>query len=509
MSSEMHLFPVMIHPMWWRTKRLIYVVAGEASGDAIGAKLIQALEKHSQGPFAYRGVGGPQMMKTGRFESLFPMEELSVMGLIEVIPKLFVFKRRIKDVVRDVEASRPHAIVTIDSKGFCFRVLDKLKGSETRRHAAVVHYVAPSNWAYKHKHSKTAQTSASLQHLMDRMLVLLPFEERLFNKGSSFSAFVGHPAVEDFLEKHSLFRPHALKPANPKDPGFKSFPRNEWLDERLPLDVLSAQTHIFEEAMPNRQPRGDDRENEVNSTVHLVKDAITSFVNNHDKSQGNIHVVFPTVRSIAPILKDVLDGWSIPWTVEYDNDAKQKMIESSNVAVAVSGTVVIESVLAGLPTIVIYRANRVTEMIAKLLARVRFVSLPNIMMERELIPELIFSQCTSANLTTALQKMYKTASDNDGDNALLCAALSQLAVWNRFDMHIIPRRASELAADVVVEAMAIKETENQTASKSTRDNDDDDDDDDDDIIKRRPPARSYRRNDVHHEEDDDEGEEDK
>ncbi|RQM21425.1 hypothetical protein B5M09_010382, partial [Aphanomyces astaci] len=183
------------------------------------------------------------------------------------------------------------------------------------RPPAIVHYVAPSIWAFKHKHRNAASIAQSLGLFIDHMLVLLPFEARLFNHHRTWTTFVGHPSVETFMDAHDLFRRH---------------------------DLLSS-------------------------------------------------VVPPSITTELESLS-MTSEWLQP---------------ASDVAVAVSGTVVIESLLAGTPTVVMYRANWLTEVIAAAVARVRFVSLPNILFDRELVPELVFSKCTSASLAHALSyRMY-------------------------------------------------------------------------------------------------------
>ncbi|ETN20900.1 hypothetical protein PPTG_01267 [Phytophthora nicotianae INRA-310] len=199
----------------------LYVVAGEASGDAIGAKVIRALQRH-QPPrsLEIRGIGGPLMSKAGAFESLFPMQELSVMGLLEVVPHIWRFQRRIHDTLRDIENYQPELILTIDSKGFTFRVLKALQASEQKsggKRIKKVHYVAPSVWAYKHRGKRDF---TELKQLLDAMFTILPFEEDIFNageeiqspdnKGRTWCHFVGHPAVEDFLEINGVYESVAL-----------------------------------------------------------------------------------------------------------------------------------------------------------------------------------------------------------------------------------------------------------------------------------------------------------
>ncbi|KAF0686521.1 Aste57867_21708 [Aphanomyces stellatus] len=410
-------------------KRVVYVVAGEASGDALGRKLIRAMQRHPDGPFQFRGVGGPQMMAAGNFTSLFPIEELSVMGLIEVIPKLFAFHTRRRQVVHDIKAARPDAIVTIDSKGFCFRVLDAVQDEApaVRQRAAVVHYVAPSIWAYKHKHGKAAATAQSLQKLMDRLLVILPFEAPLLNQGSKrdWATFVGHPAVEDFLDAHKMFRPHTINGDHAAAmTRVREMPRSMWMEQAQaqPADVWTTQVLAFDRAIQDaratsRRDRAKastmpadaffvcallgSRENEVLQTATVVKEAIETFAARN--ATRRVHVVLPTIPSLATLLERLVADWDVSCTIEPDAAAKRELLAAIRPCVCVGLTRRLESALTGTPTIVIYRANRVTEMIAKALARVRYVSLPNIMMDAELIPELIFTRCTSANIAAALQ----------------------------------------------------------------------------------------------------------
>ncbi|ETW08370.1 hypothetical protein H310_00965 [Aphanomyces invadans] len=452
-----------------RASKLVYVVAGEASGDAIGGKLIRALQRrHGDGPFQFRGVGGPQMTAAGNFSSLFPMQELSVMGLVEVLPRVLAIKRRHRHVVEDIKTSQPDAIVTIDSKGFCFRVLKTLQSerNSTGRCPAIVHYVAPSIWAFKHKYRKAASTASSLRQFMDHMLVLLPFEGPLFNQGHAaapWTTFVGHPSVEAFLDSHNLFRQHKLTASKAHTAISARFGAREWLPERPGDTVLAAQAAIFHQARlsgrQNSLERGEfviaalvgSRENEVRRTIGLVKAAVASFA--HDKNV-QVHVVFPTIPSIASLLHQSLHGWAIPHTISVQVEAKTSVLQTSNVALAVSGTVVIESLLAGTPTIVIYRANWFTEMIATALARVKFVTLPNILVEQEIVPELIFSKCTRANIANALTNAFKAGTIPDPSNdVLVSAALSQLVPWTVDKSSVTPCRGSDLAAAVVVHEM--------------------------------------------------------
>ncbi|KAF0753737.1 hypothetical protein AaE_005600, partial [Aphanomyces astaci] len=412
----------------------------------------------------------PQMMAAGGFSSLFPIQELSVMGLVEVLPKLFAIKRHHDHVVEDIRQSQPDAVVTIDSKGFCFRVLKSLQGITNRmdhRRPAIVHYVAPSIWAFKHKHRNAASTAQSLGLFIDHMLVLLPFEARLFNHYRTWTTFVGHPSVETFMDAHDLFRRHDLlssvvPPSITTELESLSM-TSEWLQPEAPA-LWPMQTAIVHARRHHpRQRRTDEfaiaalvgsREDEVKQTIDLVKRAVESFASQHNT---RVRVVFPTIPSVAHVLRKHLDSWAIPHAIHVQVQANTALLQASDVAVAVSGTVVIESLLAGTPTVVMYRANWLTEVIAAAVARVRFVSLPNILFDRELVPELVFSKCTSASLAHALSKAFNTparsSSHANDDDVLVSAALSQLAVWKSDETSTTPCRASDIAAEVVVREM--------------------------------------------------------
>ncbi|MCX7384150.1 MAG: lipid-A-disaccharide synthase, partial [Alphaproteobacteria bacterium] len=143
---------------------VICIVAGEESGDALGARLMLALRR-VRPDAEFIGVGGVRMQALG-FQSLFPMRELAVMGLLEVLPKVFQLRRRLRETADTIIARRPDVVVTIDSPGFTLRLLKLIKGAGLRR----VHYVAPQVWAWREGRVK------HFPGLWDRLLCLLPFE---------------------------------------------------------------------------------------------------------------------------------------------------------------------------------------------------------------------------------------------------------------------------------------------------------------------------------------------
>ena len=169
---------------------LVFLVAGEPSGDQLGARLMAALREESGGQLRFAGVGGERMAEAG-LESLFPIHELAVMGIIEVIPKIPLVLRRVRETAAAARAARPAALVTIDAPSFTLEVSERLKGEGFPR----IHYVAPSVWAWKPWRAK------SMAGYLDHLLALLPFEPPYFERHGLATTVVGHPAVEAANER--------------------------------------------------------------------------------------------------------------------------------------------------------------------------------------------------------------------------------------------------------------------------------------------------------------------
>jgi lipid-A-disaccharide synthase len=163
---------------------LIYLIAGEQSGDQLGARLMRAILRRRPDA-TFTGIGGTAMAAEG-CASLFPMSDLSLMGFLEVLPRLRQLKRRIRETVEDIAAKRPDVVVTIDSPGFCFRVLRAIAPLGIPR----AHYVAPQVWAWREGRVK------HYPGLWDRLLCLLPFEPAFFARHNLPATFVGHPVLE-------------------------------------------------------------------------------------------------------------------------------------------------------------------------------------------------------------------------------------------------------------------------------------------------------------------------
>ncbi|CAK9141528.1 unnamed protein product [Ilex paraguariensis] len=177
----------------------VFIVAGEVSGDNIGSRLMASLKKLSPMPIRFAGVGGLMMSNQG-LKSLFPMEDISVMGIWELLPHLNKLRVNLKQTMEAALLFKPHVIVTVDSKGFSFRFLKQLRARYDQQALVSLpphfHYVAPSFWAWKGAEKRLK----ALSEFIDHVFCILPFEEEVCKVHGLAATFVGHPMLEDVWE---------------------------------------------------------------------------------------------------------------------------------------------------------------------------------------------------------------------------------------------------------------------------------------------------------------------
>jgi len=332
----------------WR----IAVLAGEPSGDRLGAALVRALRREADAELF--GVGGPAMRAAG-VESPFPITDLSVMGLFEVLPRAGRILRRMREVVRLLAERRPDAVVTIDSPDFMQRVVRRARAvlTDTR----FVNYVAPTVWAWRPGRAR------EIARLYDLQLTLLPFEPPWFERAGGRAAFVGHPVVE----QAACLLPRAKARAALA------------LDDRRPTLLL----------LPGSR-RGEIRR------LGPVFRAVAARVG---ERHPNLAVVLPVahgVESDAAALAAAIGGNVRVLAAPSDEDReadKWRAMRAADVALAASGSVALELAVAGLPAVIAYRLSPATWAIGRMLTRHRTASLVNLLAEATVQPEFIQSRC--------------------------------------------------------------------------------------------------------------------
>ncbi|HEY8964291.1 MAG TPA: lipid-A-disaccharide synthase [Alphaproteobacteria bacterium] len=337
----------------------IYVIAGEMSGDVLGARLMTAIRQITQRPITFAGIGGSFMRDAG-LVSLFPMRDLSVMGLMEVLPRLPKLMGRINQTVQDIAARQPAVVITIDSPGFAFRVAQKAR--KVSPGTKFVHYVAPQVWAWKPKRAE------KVARLFDGLMCLLPFEPEYFTPYGLRAQFVGHPVV-DLPDTVNIDR--------------TAFYEKYDLSLNQPPAILSV---LF-----------GSRESEIDRMGSPLYEAAYRVLS----EWPNVAVLVPTAPHLWQRLKGLIgaDQRFIPVDVE----DRFQAFALSHAALATSGTVGLELAMLSVPHAVAYRFSPITYQIAKRVVKIPYMHLINLMYGQMVVPEFLQKQANGINLAhTAL-----------------------------------------------------------------------------------------------------------
>ncbi len=376
---------------------LIYLIAGEASGDAIGARLMHAMAERRP-DMAFAGIGGEAMAAQG-LASLFPMRDLALMGLLEVIPRLRHLKARLHQTTADIAARQPAVVVTIDSPGFTLRVLRAVAALGIPR----VHYVAPQAWAWR---------QGRVRHypgLWDRLLCLLPFEPAFFARHNLPATFVGHPVLESGADTGDAIRFRARHGVAPDTRILTVMPGSRRTEVSRLLPILGATLQRVATVVPNLQP------------------------------------VVPIAAPVAQAVRQGTSAWPIRPILVTDAAEKHDAFAASAAALTKSGTSTLELALAGVPMLVGYRVNPLTAFIAHYLVSVRYASLLNLLAGREIVPEMIQQACTPDRLAATLTRLLTDPATADAQRAACQVELAKLR-----PAHGLP---SEAAAGAVLELL--------------------------------------------------------
>jgi len=323
----------------------------------LGARLMAALKVERGGDVAFAGVGGPEMEAEG-LVSLFPMGDLSIMGLFEVLPGLRKVLMRLKQTVSAVQSLKPDLVITVDAQAFSYRVAKRLAPAS----CPVIHYVAPTVWAWK------AWRARKVAQVVDRLLLLLPFEKPYWDAVNQDSVFVGHPIAESPVGDAQKWR----------------------------------EKYLGEGAGPLLALLPGSRKGEVERHLPLFRATLERLARVHP----GMAIVVPTVANVADVVRSEVESWPWPATVvEGNGDVRRSAMAAADAAMAVSGTVALDLAAAGTPHVIAYRANPLTVVIVRQMLKIRFASLVNLIADREITPELLQEHCTPKNLADAVGKL--------------------------------------------------------------------------------------------------------
>ncbi len=364
----------------------VYLVAGEPSGDRLGGALMAGL-RMLQKDIAFLGVGGELMQRQG-LNTLFPMSDLSVMGIAEIIPKYRMLKRRIRETAEDILAKKPDIVVTIDSPDFNKRVARIVKA---RSKVKIVHYVAPSVWAWR------PGRAAKLAKLVDHVLALLPFEPPYMEAVGLGCTFVGHPVV-------------AEPQANP-----------------LERDAFRARLGLGPDA-PLLLALPGSRRGEVARLATVFRDALAGVVLAHPDAR----VVIPAAAPVAGLVTELCADWPgnpliiDPRELRPEAAAAEKRAAfgAADVALAASGTVSLELAAAETPMAIAYRMNLLSFHLIRRMALIDSVTLVNLVTETRTVPEFLGPDCKAEPIAAALNALL---SNGDKRKAQLTAMRQTMA----------------------------------------------------------------------------------
>jgi len=379
--------------------RRICLVATEESGDRLGASLMKVLRQRLGDGVEFCGVGGRGMAREG-LSSLFPIEELSIVGFTAVLRQLPKILRLIRRTVDMVVEAAPDVLVIIDSPDFTQRVARRVRVRDPA--IPIVNYVAPTVWAWRPGRARAMRT------YVDHVLGLLPFEPETFRKlGGPPCTYVGHPLIEQLAN----LRPNATEQAR---------------RDRQPPVLL---------VLPG------SRRSEVARHIAVFGETLTRL-----HSQGiAFELVLPTTPHLEAAVRAGVADWSVAPQIVMGETEKRAAFRTARAALAKSGTVTLELALAGVPMVTAYRVGEVEAFILRRIVNVQSVILANLVIGENVIPEFLQEACTADNLAPALADLL----------AETPARTRQVEAFNRLDSIMSTGAASPSvrAADVVLATM--------------------------------------------------------
>jgi lipid-A-disaccharide synthase len=336
----------------------IGIIAGETSGDLLGARLMRAIRRHL--PDVYiEGIGGPEMQAEG-CNSLFPMERLSVLGLTEILSHYFDLRRLRKQIITHFLANPPDMFIGVDSPGFNLGVEEQLR----RAGIATVHYVSPQVWAWRTWRVK------KIKRAVDRILVLFPFEQGFYAKHGVEATFVGHPLADEIHGDDDPL-PHR---------------------DRLKLDLNRPTVAL----LPG------SRVSELEALADLFVETCQWLIARHPQLQ----FIIPFVNRRTQVLFEEAirrhQAWDLPITRFHGHS--REVMAAADVVLLASGTATLEAMLVRRLMVVTYRVSRLSYWLMRVFSHISLYAMPNNLAGRHLVPEFLQNDATPENLGAAVER---------------------------------------------------------------------------------------------------------
>ncbi|MDC0609881.1 lipid-A-disaccharide synthase [Vibrio sp.] len=367
----------------------IGIVAGEMSGDTLGEGLIKSIKRNYPNA-RFVGIGGPKMIAQG-CESLFDIEELAVMGLVEIlgkIPRGFQIKA---ELVTHFQNNRPDVFIGIDSPEFNLRLEHDLKhkvGIKT------VHYVSPSVWAWRQKRIHKIAAATNL------VLAFLPFEKAFYDKFNVPCEFIGHTLADAIPMTSDKIQAREELGLDLDRKWLAVLPGSRGSELKMLCEPFIKACQVVAKNEPD-----------IGFAVALV-------------NQKRREQFIEAWQALAPEL-----------TFTLIDDTARHVIAAADAVMLASGTVALECMLVNRPMVVGYRVNAITAWIARRLVKTKYVSLPNILADRELVKEFLLEECTAENLSGEVLKLL------NGDTSDMQKSFTEMHAWIRKDADTQAARA--------------------------------------------------------------------
>jgi lipid-A-disaccharide synthase len=370
----------------------IFVLTGEPSGDKLASRVISKL-KSSKPDIEYLAVGGENLKNLG-IKSLYDLKEVTYLGFTKVILNLFKIKKKIDETVNKIIEFNPDILFSVDSPDFTLRVAKKVK--KLKPNVTTIHFVAPQVWVWRESRVK------NLKSFLDHILLLFPFEKKYFDKENIQSTFVGHPLLEA--------------------------QGNSKIDIS---QIIKEHKRIFSIYPGSRQ-----------SEINVLMPILFGFVKLMNEKYTNILFVFHSTSEHCQSIKNFLTKEDFRnCEVVSDEKIKAHVLEQSMFALSKSGTISLEICNAKIPSIIIYKMNRINFFIVRMLVKVKFANIINIAADEEIIPELLQKNCNSRNIYKAVNELL------NNKQALENQVRESQRIINEFKTE----KSSEIASSVLLD----------------------------------------------------------
>ena len=336
----------------------IFILTGEPSGDKLASKVISKLQKNNPN-IQYSCVGGTHLNSLG-IKSIYDLKEITYIGFTSVLLNIFKIKSKINKTVQEIIKFNPDILFSVDSPDFTLRVAEKVK--KLNNEIKTVHYVAPQVWVWREGRLK------KFKKFLDHILLLFDFEKKYFDKENIPNTFVGHPLLE-----------HETK-------------------NKIELsNIISDDKKIISLFCGSRS-----------SEVNLLLPILIDFINMMNEKYNNFFFVFHSTDENKNLISEKINNTNLD-NVEVisDENIKNQILNKSTFAVSKSGTVSLEICNAKVPSIIIYKMNFLNFLIVKMLVKIKFANIINIINDKEIIPELIQKECNAKEIYNSVVYFLK------------------------------------------------------------------------------------------------------